>query len=278
MEIGYLVQKVNNPVYMKGEITESKKTGLHYHRLRISLPQPIGSVVPGQFAMLSMEGDKNVFLPRPFSIYNFDKDEDASQLDFIFDLVGKGTELLGKLSLGSNIKILAPLGRGFPDPPSGYKILCIAGGIGIAPLFPLVLRLSRFSSSLQLFYGAKSQQDLICLPDLLTVKGVTIATATEDGTCGEKGIVTNLLKYEEDYAREKTAIYACGPELMLKLVADFAAVRKLPCWISIERLMACGVGACLSCVIRTTEGYKCCCKDGPIFSSKDIRWKECAKP
>jgi dihydroorotate dehydrogenase electron transfer subunit len=142
----------------------------------------------------------------------------------------------------------------------------------------LVLRLSRLSSSLQLFYGAKSQQDLICMPDLLTLKGVTISIATEDGTCGEKGIVTNLLKHEDESEGRKTAIYVCGPELMLKFVADFAAVRKLPCWISLERWMACGVGACLSCVVKTNDGYKCCCKDGPIFSSKDIRWGENAEP
>jgi dihydroorotate dehydrogenase electron transfer subunit len=222
--------------------------------------------------MLSIEGNKDILLPRPFSIHNFDKDENASQLDFLFKVVGKGTELLGKLSVGSSIKILAPLGKGFPDPPSGYEILCIAGGIGIAPLFPLVLRLNRFSSSLQLFYGAKSQRDLVCLPDLITVEGVSIMIATEDGTSGKKGIVTNLLRHKQSKEGKMAVMYACGPEPMLKSVADFAAVQNIPCWISMERLMACGVGACLSCVVKTKKGYKCCCRDGPIFASKDIKW------
>ncbi|OGP52549.1 MAG: hypothetical protein A2Y65_02205 [Deltaproteobacteria bacterium RBG_13_52_11] len=269
---------MSRPFYLRGEITENKEMGSLYHRLRISLPQPVGPIMPGQFAMLSIEENKDIILPRPFSIHDFDNGEDASRLDFLFKVVGKGTELLRKLSVGFPIKVLAPLGKGFPDTPPGYKILFIAGGMGIAPLFPLVLRMRKSPYPLHFFYGAKSQKDLICLPELLNVEGITITIATEDGTSGEKGVVTKLLKHDEDEGGAKTTIYACGPEPMLKAVADFAAERKMLCWISLERLMACGVGACLSCVVKTKEGYRCSCREGPIFESKDITWRDDAKP
>lgn len=263
------------PVYLKGEIRENEGLGSIYHRLRIALPQPIGPIIPGQFAMLSIEGTKDILLPRPFSIHNFDKDTDASQLDFLFKVAGKGTALLASLTVGTHINILAPLGKGFPDPlAGGYKTLIIAGGMGIAPLFPLVLRLKTSPSSVAVLYGAKSMEDLICLPKLLDMGNITIKIATEDGTGGEKGLVTQLLKQEEDKNEAKTIIYACGPEPMLKAVAELARERKVPCWISIERRMACGVGACLSCVVSTTDGYKQVCSDGPIFEAKDIEWRD----
>ncbi len=235
----YLKKKtMSNPVYLKGEIRENKELGSQYHRLRIFLPRSIDPVTPGQFAMLSIEGNKDILLPRPFSIHRF-------------TYIGKGTGLLAKLSIGSPISVLVPLGKGFPDSPAGYRALIIAGGIGIAPLFPLILRLKAFSSPFSLLYGAKSRNDLVCLTELLDIGDITIKIATEDGTKGERGLVTKLLEYEKNETGAKTAIYACGPEPMLKKVADFALDRGMPCWISLERRMACGVGACLSCVVKT---------------------------
>jgi dihydroorotate dehydrogenase electron transfer subunit len=266
------------PVCLKGKITENREMGPLYHRLGISLPQSIGPIIPGQFAMLSIEGNRDILLPRPLSIHNFDRYGEASQLYFLFKVVGMGTELLGKLSIGSIVRVLAPLGKGFPEPPSGYEALLIAGGLGIAPLFPLILRLKKSATPLSLFYGAKTHHDLICLPELRTIEGITITIATEDGVSGEKGVVTKLLKHKKAAKKTKTALYACGPEPMLKAVAGFAAQQKMPCWISLERRMACGVGVCLSCVVKTNAGYQCSCSDGPIFASKDIIWPDHAEP
>jgi dihydroorotate dehydrogenase electron transfer subunit len=269
---------MTNPVYLKGEITENKEVGSLYHRLRILLPRSIDPITPGQFAMLSIEENKDILLPRPFSIHNFEHKESASYLDFLFKVVGKGTALLAQQSISAPIRALAPLGKGFPDPPPGSKAVIIAGGMGIAPLFPLIVRLKTSSFAVSVFYGAKSRDDLVCLPELLDVGDIIVKLTTEDGTVGEKGFVTTLLEHEEDETGAKTAIYACGPEPMLKAVTDFAAERKRLCWISLERWMACGVGACLSCVVKTKEGYKSACKDGPIFASKDIVWGDNAEP
>jgi dihydroorotate dehydrogenase electron transfer subunit len=269
---------MNLPVYLKSEIKESESIGSLYHRLRISLPQSIGPVAPGQFAMVSLENG-GIVLPRPFSIHNFEKGERTAWLEFLFKVVGKGTAHLAKLSAGSPITILSPLGNGFPDPPLGHKAVIVAGGMGIAPLFPLIVRLATAPSPLSVLYGAKSHEDLVCLPGLLNVGTMHIEITTEDGSGGgEKGIVTQLLKRNEDEGEAKQAIYACGPEPMLQVVSAFANERNIPCWISIERWMACGVGACLGCVVNTSDGYKRVCCDGPIFAAKDIIWKTDADP
>jgi dihydroorotate dehydrogenase electron transfer subunit len=269
---------MSNPLYLKGEIRENNKIGSQYHRLRIFLPYSIDSSTPGQFAMLSMEGTKDILLPRPFSIHNVERQGSATLLDFLFKVVGKGTAFLAGLSIGSSIRVLAPLGNGFPDPPSGYEPLIVAGGVGIAPLFPLILRLKAVSSSVSVLYGAKSREDLVCLPQLLDMRDITIKITTEDGTAGEVGFVIKLLDREEIEIKVKKTIYACGPEPMLKKVAGIAAERKMPCWVSLERRMACGVGACLGCVAKSKEGYKCTCKEGPIFAAQDITWTDDAEP
>jgi dihydroorotate dehydrogenase electron transfer subunit len=269
---------MSNPVYLKGEIRENNKIGSLYHCLQIFLPRFIDPITPGQFAMLSIAGNKDVLLPRPFSIHNVERQGSASYLDFLFKIVGKGTTSLAELSISSSIMVLAPLGNGFPELPSGYKALIIAGGMGIAPLFPLILKLKAFSSTVSVLYGAKSRDDLIRLSQLLDMRDITIKITTEDGTEGEAGLVTKLLAREEDVIGAKTAIYACGPEPMLKRVADFATERTIPCWVSLEKRMACGVGACLGCIARTKAGYKCTCKDGPIFAAQDIVWADDAEP
>ena len=270
---------MSNPAYLKGKITANKKMGTLYHRLRIALPQPVGPITPGQFAMLSINNGVGSVLPRPFSIHNFEQVEKVSRLDFLFKIVGRGTAQLANLSVGSPIMIVAPLGRGFPDLPLGYKAIIVAGGMGIAPLFPLVVRLRTSPSSLSVLYGAKSHDDLVCLPELRDLGDLRIKITTEDGTGdGEKGLVTQLLKHEEKEGEAKSAIYACGPEPMLQTVSDYAGERNILCWISIERWMACGVGACLSCVVKTTVGYKRVCCDGPIFDATDITWRDNVGP
>jgi dihydroorotate dehydrogenase electron transfer subunit len=268
---------MNNPAYLKGEIAENTRLGSLYHLLRVTLPQPLSPITPGQFAMLSIDNTGGMVLPRPFSIHNFEHGEKVSWLDFLFKVVGRGTAQLANLSVGSPIMILAPLGKGFPALPVGYKAIIVAGGMGIAPLFPLIMRLKTAPSTLSVLYGAKSHDDLVCLPELRDLGDIRIKITTEDGTGeGEKGLVTQLLTHEEEEG--KAAIYTCGPEPMLQSVSDYANERNIPCWISLERWMACGVGACLSCVVKTTVGYKRVCCDGPIFAATDIAWRDDAGP
>lgn len=269
---------MSNPAYLKGEITANNGMGSLYHRVRIALPQPLPPITPGQFAMLSIDNGGERVLPRPFSIHNFEGGKKVSWLDFLFKVVGRGTAQLADLSIGSPIRILAPLGNGFPPLPEGYKAVIVAGGMGIAPLFPLILELKATPSPFSVLYGAKSHNDLVCLPELrdLAIRSKII---TEDGTGeGEQGLVTQLLKGETKEGETKTTLYACGPEPMLQNIAEYARERNIPCWISLERWMACGVGACLSCVVKTRVGYKRVCCDGPIFDAADITWRDDAGP
>ena len=278
MQTDYTSQRmINNPSYHNGIIIENEQKGDQYHRLKVALSKPVGLVVPGQFAMLSIEGTKDILLPRPFSIHNFDNEQNASRFDFLIKVVGEGSRLLAQSSVGSSLRVLAPLGIGFPPPPLGYKVLVVAGGIGIAPLFPLVLELRRSHIDLHLFYGAKSQRDLICLHELLQLEGMAISTATEDGTHGEQGLITKILIDKVPLREEKMVLYTCGPELMIHAVSDFAAERRITCWASLERRMACGIGACLGCVVKTKKGYLCSCMNGPVFNSQDIKWQGDAK-
>lgn len=264
---------MSNPSYLKGEITANTNMGGLYHRLRITLPHPIDPVIPGQFAMLSIARGGGMVLPRPFSIHNFEHGGKVSWLEFLFNVVGRGTAQLARLSVGSSIMILAPMGRGFPDLPSGCQAVIVAGGMGIAPLLPLIVRLKAVHSSLSVFYGAKSHDDLVCLPELRDMGDIRIKITTEDGTGGKKGLVTQLLSHDKEKGETKKTIYACGPEPMLQTVAEYARERTIPCWISIERRMACGVGACLSCVVKTSNGYQRVCCEGPIFNATDITWR-----
>ena len=278
MQTDYTSQRtINSPIYLNGIIIENEQRGDQYHHLKVSLSKSVGLVVPGQFAMLSIEGRKDILLPRPFSIHNFDNEENASRFDFLIKVVGDGSRLLAQSSVGSPLRVLAPLGIGFPAPPLGYKVLVVAGGIGIAPLFPLVLGLRRSHIDLHLFYGAKSQKDLICLHELLLLKGITISIATEDGTHGEQGLITKVLRDKVPFQAEKMVIYTCGPEPMMQAVANLAVEGMITCWASLERRMACGIGACLGCVVKTKKGYLCSCMNGPVFNSQDIIWQGDAK-
>ena len=262
------------PAYRKGEITTHNVMGPLYHRVRITLPQPFPPITPGQFAMLSIDNAGGMVLPRPFSIHNFEGGNKVSWLDFLFKVVGRGTAHLGDLPVGSPIRIVAPLGNGFPPPPEGYKAVIVAGGMGIAPLFPFMLKLKAMPAPFSVLYGAKSYDDLVCLPELHDV-GIQSKIITEDGTGeGEQGLVTHLLKGETEGGEIKTVIYACGPEPMLQNTAEYARDRTIPCWISLERWMACGIGACLSCVAKTTAGYKRVCCEGPIFDATEIMWRD----
>jgi dihydroorotate dehydrogenase electron transfer subunit len=265
---------MDSVVFLKGEVRERKKIGFLYHRLKIFLPQPIPSITPGQFTMVMIDDKGETILPRPFSFHNFEGDNEIYWFDLIFKVVGIGTDRMAKLSAGSIIKVLAPLGNGFPEPPPHSKALLIAGGMGIAPLFALIKRLKASAIPLWVFYGAKSKNDLICLTELLKVEGITVKIATEDGTKGKKGMVTDLLEEQRDEDTGQRVIYACGPEPMLKTVTKFAERHKMPCWVSLEKRMACGIGACLGCAVKTKSGYERVCKEGPIFEAQEIVWEE----
>jgi dihydroorotate dehydrogenase electron transfer subunit len=247
------------------------------HLMWIEAPNIAYSVLPGQFITVRC-GDFT--LRRPFSIHQVSSREIA----LLFKIAGKGSLWLSQRQTGERIDILDPLGRGYSIEPGAKKLLLVAGGIGIAPLFFLMQYASSqhqitlihgVSTAAQLypfFSRGKKRSRLSPLPN-----GVQFVPVTEDGSMGEKGLATDILPDFLDWADQ---VYACGPADMYKAMAEMSLRAKrsnlklTKCQVSLEVRMGCGFGACYSCTINTKKGLKQVCRDGPVFELEDIIWQE----
>ncbi len=237
-----------------------------HYLLELLAPEKLPEILPGQFVEVLIDNSKNTFLRRPFSIHNVDYAENTISL--LIKRVGEGTRMLGYLEKGDFLNVIYPLGNGF-SLPEYDKVLLIAGGIGIAPLLYMAKYLYGKELAHSILIGGKSKQDILRLDEYKKYGKVYITT--EDGSLGEKGVVTNhsILKVNNKNFKK---IYACGPEPMLKAVARYAEDNNIDCEISLENTMACGIGACLCCVAETTEGNRCVCTDGPVFNLSELKW------
>ncbi len=232
-----------------------------YFKLVLTHEEPLPEMLPGQFVEIKVEKTPSVYLRRPISIS--DVDYKKNTLSLIIKNVGDGTSYMSKLLQNDSLNLLIPLGNGFNPIKSGSALL-VGGGVGIAPLLYLgrVLR----SSGVKVTYllGFKYESDMIDLSDFKAVGELLITT--EDGSCGVKGFVTNHEAIKAKYDR----MYVCGPTPMMKNVAKAAMASGTDCEVSLENMMACGLGACLGCVTQTKEGHKCVCSDGPVFNIKEL--------
>ncbi len=222
---------------------------------------------PGQFVMVSCGGE--CVLPRPFSIHQVNNDDVA--LFFAVWEGGKGTRWLSQRHKGDTVEMLGPLGKGFFIDPASKNLLLVAGGIGIAPLCFLAQQALNQGHSVRLLLGAATATQLY--PRHLLPPQVDFIIATEDGTVGQKGMITNLLADFVDLADQ---IFACGPVAMYREmhVQREKLLKVKPTQVSLEMRMGCGHGVCYGCTIKTKGGLKQVCKDGPIFNLDDILWDE----
>jgi dihydroorotate dehydrogenase electron transfer subunit len=245
-----------------------------YRLLELSAPQVGPLVGPGQFLHLLIPRLNEAVLRRPFSIYQADE----SGVAVIYATVGKGTASMNFLKVGDEVDIIGPLGFGFPEPEEDRLPLLVAGGYGNAALY---LQAKNSEQKGVAFFGGRSAIDILCVEEFKAL-GWEVCIATDDGSLGTKGFVTQALQnWLNENPAEPVEIFACGPNAMLKAVGDMFVATEHPCWLSMDRNMACGVGACLTCVIKlkdaeTAEGWKWgrCCKDGPVFNAKEILWDE----
>jgi dihydroorotate dehydrogenase electron transfer subunit len=223
----------------------------------------------GQFVMVSC-GEETT-LRRPISVHNINGDK----LALLYMVVGKGTDWLSHLKKGANADILGPLGNGFQVSqmtPGTLSYLLIAGGIGIAPLRLLIDKLKPFCRQIILLQGAATAARLY--PKELLPKEVSLTVATDDGTAGHKGFITDLIP---TFATTADEVIVCGPMPMLRTIANNQKALRLsdkPVSVSMEMRMACGLGICYGCTIRTKSGLKQVCKDGPVFNLNDVIWDE----
>ena len=230
-------------------------------------PQIAPQAQPGQFVMVRCGEGLEYQLRRPLSIHQLDGNEIA----LLFTVVGKGTRWLSQRHAGDNPDLLGPLGNGYSFRPGSHNLLLVAGGIGIAPLLFLAQQALNRRHSVTLLLGAPTASQLY--PEYLLPPEVKLITATEDGTAGKKGLITDLLP---DFIGWADQIFACGPTSMYQTMA--AQKQKLlktkPVQVSLEVRMGCGLGVCYGCTIKTKSGLKQVCKDGPIFDLDDILWDE----
>ena len=244
--------------------------------IRLTDDKPLPELLPGQFVEVRVDGSSSTFLRRPISI-NF-VDHETNELWLMVAMVGDGTRKLGELKPGDQLNCVLPLGNGFTLPSdrnaghaeipqnAGHKMLLVGGGVGVAPLLYLGEELQKQGCEVTFLLGGRSEKDLLEL-DLFNKYG-RVRITTEDGTLGEKGFVTNHSVLNESFDK----IYTCGPTPMMKAVARYAKEKGIDCEASLENMMACGLGACLCCVEKTTEGNLCVCKDGPVFDVQRLLW------
>ena len=233
--------------------------------LRLNAEQPLPDILPGQFVQVRVDGSPCTYLRRPISIH--DVDFQQNEILLLVQQVGEGTRHLAATNEGDLINIVLPLGNGFTLPEKGENVLLVGGGIGIAPLFYFAKALNEKGVRPSLLLGGKSQSDLIRLADYQKL-GNTFVT-TEDGSLGEKGFVTQHSIWQK---QQFNKIYVCGPKPMMKAVAKLATEKQVWCEVSLENLMACGLGACLCCVEDTVDGHVCVCKEGPVFNTRRLKW------
>lgn len=239
-------------------------------RLTVTAEEIAAVAKPGQFVMISTAPGKDPYLRRPFSIHQTTA---GGQIQILFKVTGRGTGLLAHCKEGEKISIFGPLGHGFDIRKD--KVSClIGGGMGIAPMLFLAKRISRIKKNITsdiIIIGGKERKEVEPLVNDFKQIGMNIICTTDDGSYGRKGFVTEILKGHD--LPTETVVYACGPDAMMSAVNDECAARGMECQVSVESVMACGMGACLGCNIPAKNGkYVHVCYEGPVFNAEELVW------
>jgi len=271
---------------INAKILANERVGEDFRRMRLAAPYLAGSAKPGQFVEMRCTKGTDPLLRRPLGCHRITR----GGIDVLYEIVGRGTELLAQKKAGESLDLIGPLGNGFAPETAGAAIL-VAGGIGVAPLVALAEGLAQSAkrmahsgkrNNIHVIIGAKTKNHILC-EDEFKKLGCSVKVSTEDGSKGHKGLATELLPdllrdtiptRHAPRAMRYATIYACGPAGMLKAVAGIARSHKVPCQVSLEERMACGVGVCLGCPVKMKASgeYKMVCKDGPVFNSEEILW------
>ena len=244
-----------------------------YYTMTLGCSRALAASSPGQFVMLSVAPGPLPLLRRPFSIHRLETDATGRvKLQILYKVVGQGTTLLARTPAGAVLGLLGPLGRGFVLREDYRRVYLAAGGIGAAPMVFLLERLHQSGRAGEVFLGGRSREDLLCR-ETFQALARKVVTTTDDGSEGDRCFLTSPLE-EAVRRRPPDAIMACGPMDMLVCVAGIAERMQVPCQISIEATMACGLGACLGCAVPAADpnaGYLHVCKDGPVFDTHQLR-------
>lgn len=282
---------------MNAKILKNQEVSSGYYKMILHSPGVARKGRAGQFIMLRIKEVYDPLLPRAFAIHKIIAKRGGPgnyhSIEILYQIVGRGTTLMSLMKPEEELYIIGPLGNGFTISHSTKRALIIAGGIGIAPMYFLADELKKEHIKTHLIIGGKEEKDILCIEEFRSL-GVEIEISTEDGSLGKKDMATGLFrdlieKEDRNFLKDIT-IYACGPNSMLQNIADLALKNSLNCQVSMEARMACGIGSCLGCVVKTkdkeSEGhsqensngtkmfsYERVCKEGPIFDVKNLIWE-----
>jgi len=259
----------------KAKILWNNRVGPVHYRMGITCPAGYLGANPGQFIMLRISDQAAPLLRRPFSIHRLIvKNGDIEGIELLYRVVGECTRKLSTFKKGDCVDMLGPLGRGFRIPDTCHHIFIVAGGIGVAPMLFLASSINEKGASpsgCSVFIGGKSNDELVCKDDF-SAFNMPVHITTEDGSAGDQGLITQPLEMRMR-KNPPDIIYACGPPGMLKRVTHIAETHKVSCQISIETMMACGMGACLGCAVENKKNpnkYWHACLDGPVFDAREV--------
>ncbi|HVL81855.1 MAG TPA: dihydroorotate dehydrogenase electron transfer subunit [Actinomycetota bacterium] len=265
----------------QAEVFDYKRLGDPYHVLTIVAPEISSNAVPGQFIAIRLPEDNSLLLRRPFSIHRVDRRPGwAGTIEIVFDVRGRGTELLSRARPHTPLDVLGPLGRPFRLPKEPTTCLLVGGGIGSAPLLFLAQELRDHGNTVHFIIGGRTQDHLLRPIEAKRV-ALTVHFTTDDGSAGHEGVVTDVLPDVVAQTGSRV-VYACGPTPMLRAVALAARQLRLPSQVAWEEVMACGFGACLVCAVPVRldprdgadQGWAWvrCCTEGPVFSGSRVAW------
>ena len=265
-------------VQVDAKILENEEIGPERYKMALSAPRIARQAKPGQFIHVRVSKSFPPLLRRPFSVHR----AQGQKIEILYKVVGKGTEILSRKKGGEYLDILGPLGKGYQLPSATPKIsdiILVAGGTGVASLLFLAESISVANPELSILVliGAKNRKELLCEGDFRRL-GCRVEVATENGTKGYKGLASDLLQKCLPLSgdKPKSTVFACGPSGMLKMIGKISRKHRFPCQVSLEEHLACGVGACLGCVVKargSTYTYKRVCKDGPVFDAGELIWE-----
>jgi dihydroorotate dehydrogenase electron transfer subunit len=287
-------------VHVSAEVGEQQQLAEGTYRMRLAAPQIARQITPGQFFMVRDPSQTDPLLGRPFALYDVARDADGkpTAIDFAYHVVGKFTAQMSRWTGGERVDVWGPLGNGFPSIDEAAAVadlgdakpnlICVGGGIGYTPFLAMAReavgqrtygkrRPMRTCRSVKLLYGSRNAKQVADLSDFNDISDLSIEIATDDGSRGHHGFVTDLL-IESLKSTSHPIVYCCGPEPMMQVVAKICEERNVACWVSLESPMACGFGVCFSCVVKVktddTNGwdYRRTCVEGPVFAASSLVW------
>jgi len=284
---------VEDAVQESGVVVSQRQLAVGTYAIRLRAPMLSSRIKPGQFFMIRPSSGSDPLLGRPFALYDtvVNGDSDADEFEFAYHVIGKMTGLMSEWSSGESVELWGPLGNGFPV-FEGKHLMCVGGGIGYTPFLAVAQEVTgqrdygrsanavpskKESRCVTLCYGARDSNHRADLSDFDGIPNLSIQISTDDGSEGHSGyvtdLVTNMLNHSENDRPD--GVYCCGPVPMMNAVAKICAEQNVPCWLSLETPMACGFGACFSCVtkVRMDDGnwdYRRTCVEGPVFPAESL--------